>query len=140
VLTTRERILTEQLNEANETILQLRESLRPTILAYYRGVQLSKTETNLVDAMRHEGVRSYDYLTAQMGVDVGRRTPASLAVVICRLRKKLAQLNVTIENQYGVGFSMTPASIATMGTLRRPRSAEQPADARRGVASQAAPA
>jgi hypothetical protein len=74
--------------------------------------------------MRYDGVRSVDYLASRIGVVVGHQTPtaATLAVVICRLRKKLAQLNVTIENQYGIGFSMTPASIATMAGLRRPLS------------------
>jgi len=142
VLTTRERDLSEQLDEANETIRQLRDSLRPTRLAFYRGVHLSKTETGLVDAMRYDGIRSYEYLIARIDVAGGHDVPtaANLGVLICRLRKKLAQLNVTIENQYGVGFSMTPASIATMAALRRPVSAAQPAGAYRGWLPQAAPA
>jgi DNA-binding response OmpR family regulator len=118
--TTRNRALSELLDEANETIRQLRESLLPTSLAFYRGVRLSKTETSLLDSMRYDGVRSFDYLTARMAAVTHHDRPSAdtLRVTICRLRKKLALLNVTIESQYGVGFSMTPVSIAAMAALR----------------------
>jgi DNA-binding response OmpR family regulator len=130
VFTERERALSERLDEANETILQLRGTLRPTEWALYHGVRFTRTESSLLDAMRCGDVYSLDYLVARMGAITpsGRASVASLRVVICRLRKKLARLNVTIENQHGVGHFMSSASIATLDALRLPPSRPSRAD------------
>lgn len=118
-LTPNERALTEQLDEANETIRQLRaENSVP--LRHYSG--FSKSEAAIVsllsDGRIHTAGRIRQALDAiNQRIDAGSNVSAQL--MICRTRTKLRlkaplAFIVTVER---AGYSMTAGSIAVMDRL-----------------------
>lgn len=120
----REIALREKLDEANETIQQMRDERRdellPVAFVHYTGLTLSKTETTLVEGLKDGRLCRFPYLIARMAAVTGHEIPSMscLQVAICRLRKKLAKLAVVIDNEYGAGFSMPAASVAILAGLR----------------------
>lgn len=119
----RERQLTDALNEANETIRQLRELLTPVVpFTSYRGMRVTRTERLVLDCLMTGNARGRDLLNARIAHLNKHRSPVgdkNIDVLICRLRKVLPP-NVTIETVRGEGFCMSPASIANLRALEFP--------------------
>lgn len=106
--------LREQLEEALETIRQLREALCPPRGARFEGLVLTETEevivTILLDAASPFGTSR---LTDRVGITLNRENfvgDKAVAVQICRLRKKLNALTppITISSAWRIGYWMEP--------------------------------
>jgi DNA-binding response OmpR family regulator len=122
-LTPKERALTEELDECNETVRQLRSEALQAPARIYRG--LTRNESGIVALLSsmpgrvHAAERVSAHLEA-LNDHTPRNGVRSMQVVLCRLRAKLGHLTppVTIEsNGYGYGYSMTAESAAVMGRL-----------------------
>lgn len=127
--------LREQLDEANETILQFREERRRMVLvsgaAFDGPVLFTRAEWAICETLyRMHGVVHWEVLAGAIGAVMRKpRSPNdnSLKVLICKLRKKLAALSppVLIKTRYGEGFYFDPEARTAFEQLRsipRPRS------------------
>lgn len=106
--------LREQLEEAIETIRQMREALCPPRGARFEGLALTETEeviiTIFLDAASPFGTSR---LTDRVGITLNREHSVgdkAVAVQICRLRKKLNALTppITISSAWRIGYWMEP--------------------------------
>jgi DNA-binding response OmpR family regulator len=121
-LTPRERALTEELDECNETVRQLRAEALTVPVCRYRGFSPCEAGIigllSLVPGRVHTAETVRAHLDASYGYRDGT-TIKSAQVTICRLRAKLRRLlpAVTIETNGWNGYSMTAESVAVMDGL-----------------------
>ena len=120
-LTPRERALTEELDECNETVRQLREPLAVPACRY---AGFSKSESGIIGLLSVVSGRmqSADQLRAHLdALDDHRErvSTKSMQVTLCRARAKLRRLapSATIETNGWNGYSMTAESVAVMDRL-----------------------
>jgi|CXWL01.1.fsa_nt_gi two-component system cell cycle response regulator CtrA len=102
--------LREQLDEAEETIRQLRLVLRPPVVTPLEW-RLTRAEVAVFGVLLNREVA-----TAAMMITATRTAPASCEngdpapkiahVWVCRLRQKLARFGVRIDVVWGVGFTL----------------------------------
>ncbi len=129
-LTTRERVLTEALDEANETIRQHRSRARPLPRSRWWTIHFSRSEASVLQRLTRGGIWTSDRLRG--GIDTvtgedGQSSVKSVNVTVCRLRKKLVTasrvegaLPISIETQWGGGYSMDAESIAALAAFEVP--------------------
>jgi hypothetical protein len=120
-LTLRERALTERLAEAEEAIRQLRKHSLAVAMIQYRDICFTRSEACIINCLSDARMHSIQSLRTFLDAALGRviiGTNASFAVTLCRLRRKLKRLagptEVLIDSHWGIGFSMSPASIAAL--------------------------
>lgn len=90
--------LREQLEEANETIRQLREAMRPA--APYIGLSLSPAEEAILAMLLTSSVPCGSArINTRVGIVLNRVSASNrvVAVQVCRLRKKLAVLDPPVK-------------------------------------------
>lgn len=106
--------LRERLERSEEELRYLKDALTIAPDIAYEGVFLSKAEKVVMEALFATPHRRLDstYLRGRLDVALDRRDscePKSVDVVICRLRRKLKQLNppIAIRTEWGVGYFLT---------------------------------
>lgn len=125
--------LREQLEEALETIRQLRETLRPPNGARFDGLVLTETERVLVTMLLAATLPcGRARLTDRVGLALNRAVAVgdgAVAVQICRLRKKFRALDppIAISSAWKVGYWME--------TIDKERLLERRVDATKGTNS-----
>lgn len=103
-----ERNLMDQLAEAREQIRQLQALLAPAeTVRRVGGVYLSRGEALMLTQLRSGETLDKGKLRAAMDARRPEREGGELSsvpVMICRLRRKLAPIGVTIRTDWGRGF------------------------------------
>jgi DNA-binding response OmpR family regulator len=123
----------DRVEEAEETMLQLREQLteqlgiEPQRISRYRLAGFTKNEAAILDCLDDGSPHGFDELRRVLNATSHRAEgddPRTVKVTICRLRKKLKQMVVanalppiTIFALHGYGYSMPRASIDALETL-----------------------
>lgn len=124
-LTPNERMLTEQLSEANETIRQLRIQLVPPTYLTLQNAGFSKSEACLLDCLSDGHAHPVEALTHRLDVVLLYRQESgadrTTFNVISRTRRKLerAPSPMRIDRVRG-GYAMPAASLATLRAMRQP--------------------
>lgn len=113
------RALREARDEALERCRQLTAALRADGLAAYEGVHLTGQARIVLAALMAPGAglvtsaRLMDRLDLTSARDTAHDA-GHLGVIMSRLRQALRPTGATIDNVWGVGFTMTPASKALL--------------------------
>ncbi len=124
-LSSRERALTDKLDEARETIRQLRELLVPNASERYRVAGFSKTAAAVLATLSDGRIHSKERLRAVFdGINPtrGGGSLQSVVATVSYLRRRLRTLPagenwVSILTHRGAGYSMTALSIANLQAL-----------------------
>ncbi len=98
--------LREEVELLREQVRQLEAKFRIKERVLYRGLDLSRNELFLVDALvKATGVVSGEWLE-----DLLEMTPKALVVTISRLRRKFKKLKpiITVVNVSGEGYHLRP--------------------------------
>lgn len=105
-------LLREQLDTAHERIRQLEELLAPRV-SFPVEWRLTPTEAKLLAALiKRRGLVATESLLTLVYDDPDGKTVRDLAVVICKVRKKLRPQGVTIFNVWAQGFGLDEESRA----------------------------
>lgn len=116
--------LRQQLDEANETIRQLRQSFATPAAARYRGLRAGRTERTILEALlATNGTVSRATLNRLVGISIGRIGDVgakTIDVAIARLRPKLRQLDVPIfiGTAWGDGYYLTELHKQRLSDIR----------------------
>lgn len=127
-LTARERELKDQLDEAQETIRQMREVRVQEPLKIYRFVSFTPTEACVLGCLSGSTLVTVTQMRLRMDSVNDRMEGCALSsvyVAICRIRAKLKRAMVehdlpamSVETVYGHGFMMSARSIANLNALQ----------------------
>jgi DNA-binding response OmpR family regulator len=116
--------LQEELDEANETIRCLRETLAESRTAMrVPGVHLTRSERAILWSLKAGNTVTKEYLRKRIDAALERWDDVfgieSVTVHLVRLRRKLAQLTppIVIENDFGVGFFLDKENRARLAQL-----------------------
>ena len=106
--------LRDQLEEAHEQIRQLRETVRPSNVTRYRGLDLTRTEQAALQILvTAQGACSNERLFQGLygsRCEASQPTSRIISVFICRLRRKLRPHGIEIDTLRGVGLFIRPQS------------------------------
>jgi DNA-binding response OmpR family regulator len=120
---TRKTEYAEQLDEANETILQLKSAMRLDNWALYEGLRLTHNDGVILRALLQEDGacvrwRLLDRLNLMSRSGTIYDT-VHLHIIVHRLRRKLKKFGITVKSERGVGFSMSTEDKAKFLALKR---------------------
>ena len=116
------RALRAQLDEALETIRQMREANAACANTYVGVAGLTKSEATIVGAIARTGSitkeRLYSALYGDLDMVESPRGPNNISVRICHIRAKLKPYGIEVTTQWGIGFSIGSASINRLRALK----------------------
>jgi hypothetical protein len=117
--------LRAKLDEAEETIRQLKETIRPGGLIWYNGLELSRVELVIMNVLLIR-TTPISQSRLRMAVDTAMAfrepgSPKSIDVRMVYLRRKLWAVDppITIKTSYGFGFFMDDENKARLLARRR---------------------
>lgn len=114
--------LREENDELTERNRQLTNALRPDRAHAFRDLHLAPQQMLLLSALLRSRIVHAEQLQLRLDLDLatkyGTHSNATLRVLIHRLRKTLRPTGATVDTQWGVGYSMTPASKALVNARR----------------------
>jgi len=113
----------ELLNEANETILQLKNAMQLDNWALYEGLRLTANDGVILEALLNtRGAclkwRLLDRLDL-MSRSGTTYSPVHLHIIVHRLRHKLKRFGIQIRSERGIGFSMSTEDKAKFLALKQ---------------------
>jgi DNA-binding response OmpR family regulator len=113
----------ERLDEATETILQLKEAMQLEDLALYKGLRLTRNDGVILEMLlRTSGACGRSRLLNRLSLTSRSGTiydATHLHMIIYRLRRKLTKSGIEIKAVRGIGFSMGAADKARLVALKQ---------------------
>lgn len=109
--------LRRQLDEANETILNLTSTLNDGTEEFYGVAGLSRMEARFVGAIAKHGRIPRERLIAAVWGNDGLPGLKTIDVTVCHIRKKLRRHNIQIATLYDYGYEMSSESIGLLRLL-----------------------
>lgn len=115
-----EATLKDQLDEALERIRQLEEELRGSVEAWPADWGITNQQRTLMAAlMRHDMVNKESFHFSLYG---HRNNPPGIKIIdvlICKLRKRLNDIGITIHTLWGKGYFISPEDKAFIREMMR---------------------
>jgi DNA-binding response OmpR family regulator len=112
-----------ELNEARETIIQLRNAMRNRGGPIYEGLEFTHDEGVIMAALLSDpGIVSSEILEDRLDLMSLRGTThtiANLKVTMFRLRRKLEICHILIDTVWGQGYAMSPENKDKLKARRR---------------------
>jgi hypothetical protein len=112
--------LRDQLEQAQETILQLEQILEARGINQYKGVKLTKNQQTIVDMLlMTDGTCTNKSLYAALYSSKEGYKPSSHVIRenVRVIRKQLKPHGINIENVHGIGYMMTSENRIKLGKL-----------------------
>lgn len=111
--------LRAEVGRLTEEVRRWRDSVRPSP-ALVATLSLSPSEATIVGLLMTRPLVSIEAIDhALYGHRADPGTEATIAVLLSRVRAKLATLGVDLQNSRGQGWSLTPAARASLRVLSR---------------------